>query len=63
MKAPPLDLTKDSHTQHMEHPQNVARVFPFIFKTKPKTLYVKRAWVELDISAEKQSARLLIDRV
>ena len=38
---PPLDLTEDSHTQHKEQPQNVARVFPFILKTKHKTLHVK----------------------
>ena len=36
-KQPPLDLTKDSHTQYEEQPQNVARVFSFIFKTKPCT--------------------------
>ena len=41
----------------------MARVFPFILKTKHKTLHVKKAWTELEISAEKQSARLLIDRV
>ena len=40
----PLDLTRDSHTQHKEQPQNVAKVFPFILKAKHKTLYVKRAW-------------------
>ena len=33
---------------------NVARVFPFILKAKHKTLHVKRAWVELEDSAEKQ---------
>ena len=37
----PLDLTKDSHTQHKEPPQNMARFFPFILKTKHKTLHVK----------------------
>ena len=37
----PLDLTKNSHTQHKEQPLNVARVFPFIPKTKHKTLHVK----------------------
>ena len=41
----------------------MARVFPFILKTKHKTLYLKRAWVELENSAEKQSARASIDRV
>ena len=41
----------------------MTRVFPFIFKAKHKTLHVIRAWVELDISAEKQSARTSIDRV
>ena len=40
----PLDLTRDSHTQHKEQPQNVAKVFPFILKAKHKTLHVKRAW-------------------
>ena len=45
----PLDLTKDSHTQHKEQPQNVARVFPFILKAKHKTLHIKRAWAKLKI--------------
>ena len=53
---PPLNLTEDSHTQHKEQPQNVVRVFLFILKTKHKTLHVKRAWAELENSAEKQSA-------
>ena len=48
----PLDLTKNSHTQHKEQPLNVARVFPFILKTKHKTLHVKQAWAELENSAE-----------
>ena len=59
----PLDLTRDSHTQYKEQPQNVARVFPFILKTKHKTLHVKQAWVKLKNSAEKQFAWDLIDRV
>ena len=59
----PLDLIRDSHTQHKEQPQNVVRVFPFILKAKHKTLHVKRAWAELENSAKKQSARTLIDRV
>ena len=50
----PLDLTKDSHTEHKEQPQNVARIFSFILMAKHKTLHVKRAWVELKNSAEKQ---------
>ena len=41
----------------------MARVFPFILKVKHKILHVKRAWAELEISAEKQSAQALIDRV
>ena len=41
----------------------MARVFPFILKVKHKTLHVKQAWAELEISAEKQSAQALIDRV
>ena len=52
----PLDLTRDSHTQHKEQPLNVARVFPFILKAKHKTLQVKRAWAELKNSTKKQSA-------
>ena len=40
-----LDLTKDSHTLHKEQLLNMARVFPFILKTKHKILYVKWAWV------------------
>ena len=41
----------------------MARVFPFILKTKHKTLYVKRAWAGLEISAEKQSTQLSIDQI
>ena len=52
---------KDSHTQHKEHPQNMARVFSFILKTKHKTLHVKRACAELEIMQKKQSAQLSID--
>ena len=41
----------------------MTRVFPFIFKTKHKTLHVKRAWAELEIlQKKKKSARLSIDR-
>ena len=40
----------------------MARVFPFRLKTKHKTLHVKRAWAELENSAEKQSTRASIDR-
>ena len=40
----------------------MARVFPFILKTKNKTLHVKQAWAELENSAEKQSARASIDQ-
>ena len=40
-KQTPLHLTRDSHTQHKEQPQNVARVFPFILKTKHKTLHIR----------------------
>ena len=42
-----FDLTKDSHTQDKEQPKNMARVFPFILKTKHKTLHVKPSlgWV------------------
>ena len=41
----------------------MARVFPFILKTKHKTLHVKRAWAELKNSVEKQSAWASIDRL
>ena len=51
----PLDLTKDSHTQHKEQHKNVARVFPFIVKIKHKTLHVKRAWTELEILQKKKN--------
>ena len=47
----------------MEHLQNVAWVFPFILKTKHKTLHVKRAWAELENSTEKRFAQVSIDRV
>ena len=59
----PLDLTKDSHTQQKELPQNVARVFLLYLgqNIKPYTSYGLRA--ELEILQKKQSARLLIDRV
>ena len=40
----------------------MAMVFHFILKIKHKTLHVKWAWAELENSAEKQSARDLIDR-
>ena len=59
---PPLDLTKDSHTQHIEHLKNVARVFPFILKTKHKTLYVTRAWAELEILQKKKTICTTFDR-
>ena len=41
----------------------MARIFPFILKAKHKTLHVKQAWVELENSAEKQSAQGSIDQV
>ena len=41
----------------------MARVFPFILKTKHKTLHVKQAWAKLENSVEKQFARVSIDRV
>ena len=31
----------------------MARVFPFILKTKYKTLHVKQAWAELEILQKK----------
>ena len=40
----------------------MAKVFPFILKTKHKTLHVIWAWAELENSAEKHSARASIDR-
>ena len=52
---PPLDLTEDSHTQHKEQPQNVARIYPFILKTKHKTVHVKQAWAELEILQKKKN--------
>ena len=39
----------------------MSRAFPFIFKAKHKTFHVKRAWVELENSAEKQSTQASID--
>ena len=59
----PLDFIEDSHTQHKEQPKNMPRVFPFILKTKHKTLHVKGAWAKLKNSAEKQSAQVSIGRV
>ena len=59
----PLDLTRDSHTQHKQQQQNMARVLPFILKAKHKTLHIKQAWAELEIFVEKQSAGVSIDWV
>ena len=53
----PLDLTRDSYTQHNQQQQNETRVFPFILKAKHKNLHVKWAWAELENSTEKQSAQ------
>ena len=33
----PLDFTRNSHTQHKEQPQNMARVFPFILNPTCQT--------------------------
>jgi len=41
----------------------VGRVSPFILKTKRKTLHVKRAWAELENSAEKQFTPLSIGQI
>ena len=41
----------------------MAMVFPFILKTKHKTLHFKRALAELENFAEKRFARASIDRV
>ena len=41
----------------------MASVFPFILNAKRKSLHVKWAWVELENSAAKQSARVSIDQV
>jgi len=41
----------------------VAKVFLFILEAKHKTLHVIWAWAKLGNSAEKQSARALIERV
>ena len=54
-------MCEDSHTQHKEQPQNVARVFFFILKTKHKTLHVKQAWLKLENFAKKHFARVSID--
>ena len=41
----------------------MTRVFPFILEEKHKTLHVIWAWVELENSAKKQSARVSINRI
>ena len=41
----------------------MAKVFPFILKTKHKILHVIQAWIELENSTEKKSAWALIDQV
>ena len=43
------------HTVYQQ-PKNVARVFPFIFKAKHKTLHVIWPWVELEILQKKHYA-------
>ena len=58
----PLDFTRDSHTQHKQQPENMARAFPFTLKAKHKTLHVKRVWAELENSAEKHSTLASIDQ-
>ena len=40
----PLDLTRDSYTQHKQQHKNVARVFPFILMPERKTLHIIWAW-------------------
>ena len=42
-----------THTQYKQQHKNVARVFPFILKTKHKTLHVIWAWAELEKFAKK----------
>ena len=59
----PLDITRDSHTEHKEQPQNMARLFTFILKATHKTLHVKQAWDELENSEKKQSAWASINQV
>ena len=55
LRQTPLDFRRDSYTQHKQQHKNEVRVFSFILKAKHKTLHVKRAWVELEISVEKKS--------
>ena len=63
-KGKHLLISQKIHTHSKRrNPKNVARVFPFILKTKHKTLHVKRAWVELENFAEKQYAQASIGRV
>ena len=57
-----LLISQKIHRHSIRSNQNVVRVFSFILKTKHKTLHVKRAWAELENSAEKHSARVSIDR-
>ena len=62
LRQTPLDFRRDSYTQHKQQHKNEVRVFSFILKAKHKTLHVKRAWAELEISVEKKSTWALIDR-
>ena len=61
MKANTSRSHKRFTHKHKEQSLNVARVFPFILKTKHKSIHDKRAWAELENFAEKQSTRTSID--
>ena len=54
---------KRFNTQLIKDLKNVIRVFPSILGVKHKTLYIKRAWAELEILQKNKSARGSIDRV
>ena len=63
-RQPPLDITRDSHTQQNKATSKTWLGFPFYTygqNIKPYTSY--RLRTKLENSAEKHSARLSIDRV
>ena len=59
----PLDLIRDSYTQHKEQPQNVARFSLLYLRQNIKPYTSNWVWAELENFAEKQFVRASIDRV
>ena len=47
-------ISQKIHTYNIMNYQKCGRVFPFILKTKHKTLHIIWAWAELENSPEKK---------